>query len=45
MSVIEQHLAGADVAVPPKTPSPANLASRKLGYQIPVSDKGVSQMG
>jgi hypothetical protein len=33
MSVIEQHVADADVAVPPKTPSPANSASRKLGYQ------------
>ena len=32
MSVIE-HVAGDDVAVPPKTPSPANSASRKLGYQ------------
>ena len=33
MSVIEQHAAGADVAVPPKTPSRANSAPRKLEHQ------------
>ena len=34
MSVIEQHVAAADVAVPPKTLSPAKSASRtELGYQ------------
>jgi hypothetical protein len=43
MSVIELHVAGADVAVPPKTPSPADSAPRKLEYQIPVSDNPVYQ--
>jgi hypothetical protein len=33
MSVIEQHVAATDVALPPKTLSPAKSASRKLGYQ------------
>jgi hypothetical protein len=41
MSVIERHVAAADVAVPPKTLSPAKSASRKFGYQTPVSDKPV----
>jgi hypothetical protein len=41
--VIEQHVAGADLGVPPKTPSPADSASRRLGAKPPVSDNAVYQ--
>ena len=43
MSVIEQHAAGAEMAVPPKIPSPANSASRGCDTKIPVSEDAVSR--
>jgi hypothetical protein len=43
VSVIEQNVAGVDVAVPPKTPSPANSASLGWATKLPVSENAVSQ--
>jgi hypothetical protein len=39
MSVIEQDVAGVDVAVPPKIPSRASSASWGWDTKLPVSEK------